>query len=525
MKRPSFSRTRPSPSSDDRGSVTAAVLLLAVLFTGLGLTMLHASVVHLKICAFRKFSTLLDCASENGLKRGLLDLAAWLRTEAFVAAVPEERVEALRQDPEAGFPLLVEAAWGSAFPRSLSETVGGMAWDSVSSVALGGLEDLGGWFRVTARLRIESSGGWVPVRPRRRSVLEGTLGMVAGRLPLPAIPFFLGTAMTEAEKAAFLEDSAIRLAPRPGELLAPGFAAAADGVIPADMTEAVGKALNIGLFRPEDLTAARLREALGLEPSADPVPDGVYLVRDDLGLGGIFVQGDLDEMLLAVDGATQVVAFRAAGAEWVLAFSPAARRTELRTPDGSFVFDLVPLPIVVVNGRIDSLGGGTVGADGAVAPSFDAATPAVLDGVDLTIVSSDRVTISSHLVLEGVRWQDGVPYAEGSEAQLVIYASGRDAVTGEALAGGIAVAEGAPADLKVQASLTAAVGGFAVEGTGKAVELLGALHAGEYDGNGNELAVFRDDRAAAGVFASNAPLSATPHLAVHALEVSAWKEY
>ena len=502
-----------------------AVLLLAVLFAGLGLTMLHASVAHLKIGAFRRASTLLDCASENGLKRGLLDLADWLRTEAALAPVSDGDVAALRDDPAAGFPLLVEAAWGPAFPRSLSESAGGMTWDSVSTLALDGLEDLGGWFRVEALLRIESSGGWRPVRPRRRSSLEARLGIAAGRLPLPAVPLFIGRDMTDAERASFLESSGIRLRAKPGEILAPALSAAGEGVIPGDMTEAVAKALKVGLFRPEDLTPALLREALGLEPSADPVPDGVYLVRDDLGLGGIYVQGDLDEMVLAVAGDAQVIAFRAGDAEWVLAFSPAARRTELRTPGGTLAFDLAPLPIVVVNGRIDSLGGGTVGADGTVSLSADAAAPAVLDGVDLTIVSSDRVTISSHLVLEGVRWQDGVPYSAEAEAQLVIYASGRDAVTGEALGGGIAVAGGAPADLKLQASLTAAAGGFAVEGTGKTVELLGALHAGSFEGNGNALDLFRDDRAAAGEFAADAPLAATPQVAVRALRVLAWKEY
>src|SRR5512137_2349163 len=64
-----------------RGSASMTVVLLMVVFTGLGLAMLQASAVHLKINGVRKFSTLLDCASENGLKRGLHDLATWLEAE------------------------------------------------------------------------------------------------------------------------------------------------------------------------------------------------------------------------------------------------------------------------------------------------------------------------------------------------------------------------------------------------------------------------------------------------------------
>ena len=88
MKRPSFSRTRPWPDIDrTKGSVTMTVLLLLAVFTGLGLAMLHASAVHVKINGFRRFSALLDCASENGLKRGLADLASWIETEGLLAPV------------------------------------------------------------------------------------------------------------------------------------------------------------------------------------------------------------------------------------------------------------------------------------------------------------------------------------------------------------------------------------------------------------------------------------------------------
>jgi hypothetical protein len=400
-----------------------------------------------------------------------------------------------------------------------------MVWESRADCGLGGLEDRGGYFRVAAALRIQASGGLLWAKPRRVSVLEGSIGFLAGRLPLAAIPLYIRRDMDAGEKAAFLEDNNIRFAARTGELVRPGLAAGSGGIIPDDPSPLVAKAMNIGLFRPGDLSPAELRQALGLEPSTEPVPEGVYLIVNDLGLGGIFVEGDLDEMILAVGGDAQIIVFRAGDAEWRLEFSPARCRTDFWTPEGSFGYDLITLPIVLVNGAIASLGGGAAGPDGRVEMSFDGETPAVLDGVDLTIISAEEVTISSHLILEGVSRQDGIPYARGTEAQLVIYAAGQDLVTGAALEGGIAVGEGAPADLKIQASLTAASAGFRVEGEGKTVELFGSLHADSFEGNGNALDLVRDDRIAAGAFPASAPVTASPRLMVFALKVLAWKEY
>jgi len=520
----SFSRTRPSPGSE-RGSVSLVVILLMLVFAGLGLAMLHASGVHMKINAFRKFSFLLDCASENGLKRGLADLSEWLETRGLLAPAPPERVAGMRESPATAFPLLLEEALGGGFPRTLEESFDGMLWESRADCGFRGLEDRGDYLRITAGLRIEASGGLVHVRPRRVSVLEGSLGILAGRLPLPAIPLYIRRENPDGGPAAFLEENGISLARKPGRFIGTGLAAAAEGVLPDDPGPLVAKALGVGVFEPGDLSPAELRSALGLEPSLEPVPDGVYLIRNGLGLGGIFVEGDLDQMILAIAGDAQVVVFRAGGLEWRLEFSPARSRTEFRTPEGTFACDLVPLPIVIVDGAVAALGGGAVTMDGGIELCFDGETPAVLDGVDLTIVSSEEVTIASHLVLEGVRWRNGIPYSKDSRAQLVVYAAGRDVVSGDPAPGGIRVAGEAPSDLRIQASLTAASGGFRIEGSDKTVELLGALHADAYSGNGNALAIISDDRAAAGEFPENAPLTAACQLAFYSLRVLAWKEY
>ncbi|HDT14227.1 MAG TPA: hypothetical protein ENO03_07720 [Candidatus Aminicenantes bacterium] len=526
MKRPFSSRTRPWPGSAERGSAAVTVILLMVVFTGLALAMLHASGIHLKINGYRRFSALLDCASENGLKRGLADLASRLDTAGLLAAVADDAVEAMRDDPLAAFPLLLADALGAAaFPRSLEESSDGMTWQSRAECVFDSLEDRGGYLQIAAAFGIEAWGGLDRVRHRRRSALEGSLGLLAGRLPLAAIPFYIEGELTEAEMAAFAEENGISFPAKAGGLLGSGLAASSGGVLPDDPGEAAAAALNIGVFRPGDLSPARLRQALGLETSTDPVPEGVYLIRNDLGLGGTFVQGDLEELVLAVRGDAQIAVFRAGGAEWRLEWSPARSWTEFVRPEGSETFELVPLPIIFVNGAVAALGGGAVGLDGRVEMAFEGTTPAVLDGVDLAIVSADRVTIASHLVLEGVRWQDGIPYSRDSKAQLIIHASGQDVVTGEATAGGIAVGAGAPETLKLQASLTAAAGGFRIEGSGKAIEVLGALHADAYEGNGSRMSVVRDDRAADGNFSRYAPRTPGSHVAFCALAVLNWKEY
>ena len=198
MKRPYSSRTRASRAACDpvrtgtrtkrtcprsagprsKGSVTVTVLLLTVVFSGLCLAMLHASGVHMKINAFRKISALLDCASESGLKRGLQDLTEWLERTGLLAPVTDERMDALRADPGTAFPLLLEEALGSSFPRILEESFDGMVWESRADCGLGGLEDRGGYFRVAAGLRIQASGGLLRAKPRRVSALEGSIGLL-----------------------------------------------------------------------------------------------------------------------------------------------------------------------------------------------------------------------------------------------------------------------------------------------------------------------------------------------------------
>jgi hypothetical protein len=230
-------------------------------------------------------------------------------------------------------------------------------------------------------------------------------------------------------------------------------------------------------------------------------------------------------MVMAIDGDSQAIVFRQGVGEWALRFSPARSRTEFRTPEQVLGYESVPLGILIVNGRIKSLGGGVVESDGTVVMVKDREVSSILGGVGLTIVSSDKISLSSHLILQGVRWQEGVPYIKESQSQLVIFSTGRDFLSQAEVEGGIAVDAGAPEELKLHASLTSGNAGFEIGGSGKTVEILGALHAAGYDGNGNSLRVAPDERLAAGELGDNAPVTATPLLSVYSLKVLAWREH
>jgi hypothetical protein len=494
-------------------------------FSGLGLSMIFLSQVYLKLNAYRKSSLLMDYASENGIKRGLADLTEWLESRGGCAPVSASRHDAFLESPRTGFPALLAEALGGGFPRLLQESFEGLSWDSLSTCGFESIDDRGTYSFIRTSLVIESSGALIPLRPKRLSSLEASMGFLAGNLPLAAVPLLIDKTMTEPEKSGFLQANSISFLAKKSEALRPQAAITEGGVISQDTGHILGRALNVKIFSPQDLSTAKLRQALGLEPSEESVPDGVYLIRNDLGLGGVYIQGDVDEMVMAIDGDAQDIVFRTAAGEWALEFSPARSQTEFRTPAAVESYDLVPLGIIIVNGKILSLGGGIVESDGTVRMVKDEEIPSVLGGVGLTIVCSDRITLTSHLILQNVRWQEGFPYIKDAQSQVVVFSSGRDILSGDEREGGIAVDAAAPAALKLQATLTAAGGGFEIQGSGKSVELLGALHAGDYAANGNSLRIAPDARTAAGRFPADSPVTATPRLAVCSFKIRSWKEY
>ncbi len=278
------------------------------------------------------------------------------------------------------------------------------------------------------------------------------------------------------------------------------------------------------VFFPQDLSVADLRQAIGLEISQDPIPEGVYLIQDDLGLGGIYIKGDLDQMILAIEGHYQVIAFWQEDQRWVLKFNPSTSHTEFITPTSEQNFDLLPLGIILIDGSVHSLGGGAMDQAGDPVLILDSELPSIIKGVDLTIVSSDQITLTSHLIHQGLKWQDGVPYTKDTDSQLHILASGTTVLGDESGAGAIFLGPEGPENIKVQANLTAAKEGVSLLGENRTMELIGSVHFPEYESNGNELKLYIDSFTFKNPsLLKHAPKTSFPVLVYTSWKVSSWR--
>jgi hypothetical protein len=231
-------------------------------------------------------------------------------------------------------------------------------------------------------------------------------------------------------------------------------------------------------------------------------------------------------MVAAVEGTYQVISFRMEDGVWVLKYSPAESKTSFFSPQGEETFDLVPLGPIIISGDVLSLGGGVVEAEGEVRLVTDREVPAILPGVNLSLVASGKITITSHLVQQGLSWQEGIPYLKSEQAQVIIFSTGRDLWTEAAVEGGVVIAAGAPKELKVQAELTAGGEGLKVEGENKTLRVLGSVQTTAYSSSGNLLSLTpwapRPDSENAGLLA---PRTTLPVLLIDRFGATEWKEY
>jgi hypothetical protein len=476
--------------------------------------------------SFRKNSIVLDYASENGIKQGFDRLVRLLSIGNSPSIISEERNSELKIDAMAKGIAVIEELLGEEIPLTSSETWESLKWTYITTFFQQRHFDHEDYFRSFYAALIDSEGTMENFRQFRYSSLETALEVCFGNIPLSTIPMLLDKDLTPAQKHNFLTKNKINLATSENTALTPQASFSQGDLLPEDALPQINEALKIKIFRPQDLSTAVLRAALGLEPSEDPVPEGVYLIEDDLGLGGIYVEGDLTEMVLAISYEFQVISFVMEAGQWTLWFDPHEEKTVFFTPAGTQNFDLAPRGIIVVDGAIRSLGGGIVDADGAVVMIKDQEIPCVLRGVCLNIISSDEITLSSHLIHQGVDWQDGIPYIKDSDSQLHIFAAGQDFTGNGESAGHIVMSADAPENMKIQASLAASGEGITLEGRDKTVHLLGSLQTADYDSNGNELNINFDQRLTQNdEFLRNAPKSAQPVIHLSSFRIMEWREY
>lgn len=508
-----------------KGTMTLFSVFLFFVFSTLGLGMLHLTQIYLKLSAYKKNSMILGYASENGIKQSFHHLIGLLFQNSSLGGLSPEEISVLKEDAVNKGTAAVEMLLGKSLPLIQSETWENLNWSSQTRFFLNKMEDLTDFFQAAYLTEIRSEGMLLNFGRKKESSLEGTLEILAGYIPLPALGVFIDKKLSADQKENFQAANKIIFIPSDENQITQKINFSDGGVLPQESNALISKAIKINIFNPEDLSISVLRKALGLEEIDEPVPDGVYLIQDDLGLGGIYVQGNLQEMVLAIEGNYQVISFVSDQGQWILKFSPSLGKTTFLTPEGSAFYDLVPLGIIMVNGSINSLGGGIVDPGGRVLLVKDEEVPSILAGANLTIISSDRMTVSSHLIYQGVKWQEGIPYIKDSKSQLVLYATGKGFTDSNERDGQIVIANDSPENLKIHASLTAGNKGFLIEGEKKNVQILGNLITSDYTSNGNTLEIKRNEQILEDKsLLQNAPKTAKSVLFPSRFKIMAWKE-
>jgi len=520
MKHPCFLKILPwfknnKKKSAWKGSMVLISTFMLVVFSTLGLGMLYFSQIHIKLTGYKKNSMILEYASENGIKRGVVKLAEMIEQSSSPEMILKEEVADFLADTKNNGPELINKLFGCEMPIVLTETRENLKWDTNIRFPLTSIQEQDSYFSAAYRTEVISEGMLINFGQKKKSVLKARLEIAAGILPLPFLPFHMDKMPLDMGEEDFLRENNISISPSSQSPFSPDPVSFGEGLIPENTDRLMNKAFKINMFYPQKLSNAQIRNALGLEICDDPVPEGVYLIQDDMGLGGIYVQGDIIEFVLAIEKESQVISFQMEQGCWVLKYEPARRLTWFSTPTETNFYELTPLGIIIVEGEIQSLGGGIIDSSGKAKLVKDQEIPCILNGVDLTIISSNEITLSSHLLHEGVTWEEGIPYAKNSTSQLNIFSSS-----------GIKIHEDSPDKIKLQASLTAAKNGFSIDGEDKDVSLMGNLHMPKYESNGNSLELFPDRRQLQqGELLQNAPVTANPVIALLSFKIIEWGDY
>jgi len=423
-----------------KGAMTLITAFIFFVFSAIGLSLLYLSQIHLRISGFKKQCTLLEYASENGIKQGFSHFLSLLTQAPSPSVLSSYELNQLREDARSGSKI-IEKVLDLKEPLSISGNWEKLCWESQINWDLDRIIEKDSYFKAIYKVSFESDGKIINFNQKRKTKLSASLHILGGQIPLPFFPFLIDKKLKPEEKFNFSDKNKISLSSSTQSQLEPKISFSQEELIPDRADAELRKALKIKLFTPQNLSTAELRVILGLDRSEEPVPDGVYLIKDNSGLGGIYVQGDVEEMIMAIEQDYQVISFQTQQRRWVLKFSPLKGKTFFTSPGETFSYDLIPPGIIVINGKIKSMGGGIVNSSGEVIMVKDEAVPSVLRGVQLTIISSDKITLSSHLIFQGVKWQKGVPYVKDSDSRLTIFSTGKDFWDNTTTEGGIAFLE------------------------------------------------------------------------------------
>jgi len=507
------------------GSITLLSLFIFFVFCSLGMGMLLMSQIYMKISAYKKDTILLNYASENGIKQGYAFLLDRISGQSSPILLSDLEMEALKEDTLQGGTQIIEKLVGTEIPLYKTSSWNWMSWESQTTWALDHMEIEEKSFQANFEVCIESQGILQNFKSIKISTLNLEMEVSSGHLPMAKFSFLVEQDLTSEQKSDFIALNPVEFIPSTENKLLPQIGFSGNNILPQTAVPQIEKALKINLFQPQSLPISQLRQVLGLEPTEESIPEGVYLIQDDFGLGGVFVQGDCDELILAIEGDLQVISFTIGERVWVLKFSLNPQNTQFITPEEIKFFETIPEGIVIVNGTVHSLGGGIMNSSGQAVLVYDEKIPSLLNGVNLTFISSDTITISSHLIHQGLKWQEGIPYIKESKSMLNIFATGQDFFSETKKAGQIIIDRDAPQNLVINASLTASGDGVSIEGEDKTVHLTGGLQTTNYISNGNTLKVQLDERFInESDLLVNTPKTSQPVLTISSMKIRDWNE-
>jgi len=189
-----------------RGTSTLITIFVFFIFSTLGLGLLYLTQVSMKLSAYKKNSLLLDCACENGVKRGFHRLLSGLYRIPVPFMLSFEETEELHEDTREGGLLLIRSLLGNELSHPFSERWERMTWSNsigFSSVDVREAED---YIYAKYKGSVQATGCLNQFPPCHKAVLESSLGIYCGRLPLPVIPLplFIQKKLDHEERDEFL---------------------------------------------------------------------------------------------------------------------------------------------------------------------------------------------------------------------------------------------------------------------------------------------------------------------------------
>ncbi len=172
-----------------KGVTTLISVFLFFVFSTLGLSMLYFSQIYLKLSAYKKNSTLLDYASENGIKHGFNHLINLLSPAVPPSLLSSEEANELRDNTRNKGSEIIEKLLGSKPPFQNSQGWENIGWESVTNFYFEEIEEKEDYFHATYKAEIRSEGKIKNFKQTRESRLESLMGIFAGNLPPPLYPF------------------------------------------------------------------------------------------------------------------------------------------------------------------------------------------------------------------------------------------------------------------------------------------------------------------------------------------------